>query len=49
MNFRYRVFYEDDSRFSFGQIRFKQIRARSPEKAMKRFEEKYGIKPLWAE
>lgn len=46
MTFTYRVFYEDDSWYSFGKIKSKLVRARSPEKAMQRFREKYGIEPL---
>jgi hypothetical protein len=46
MTFTYRVFYEDDSVFSYGKIRSKLIRARSREKAMQRFREKYGIEPM---
>ena len=46
MTFTYRVFYEDDSIYSFGKIRSRKVRARSPEKAKKRFREKYGIEPM---
>lgn len=46
MTFTYRVFYEDDSLWDFGKIKSKLVRARSPEKAMQRFREKYGIEPL---
>lgn len=46
MTFTYRVFYEDDSIYSYGKIRSRLIRARSREKAMQRFREKYGIEPL---
>jgi hypothetical protein len=46
MTFTYRVFYEDDSVFSYGKIRSRLIRARSKEKAMQRFREVYGIEPL---
>lgn len=49
MTFTYRVFYEDDSRYNYGKIRSKLIRAKSPEQAMKRFSDKYGIVPLYAE
>ncbi len=48
MTFTYRVFYEDDALFNYGKIRSKLVRARSPEQAMERFREKYGIKPLEA-
>lgn len=46
MTFTYRVFYEDDSVFSYGKIRTRLIRAKSKEKAIQRFREKYGIEPL---
>lgn len=46
MTFTYRVFYEDDSVYSYGKIRSRLIRARSKEKAAQRFREKYGIEPL---
>lgn len=49
MTFTYRVYYEDDSLYSYGKIRSKRVRARTPEKAMQRFREKYGINPLYAE
>ena len=46
MTFTYRVFYEDDSLYSYGKIKYKLVRARSPEQAMQRFREKYGVEPL---
>lgn len=46
MTFTYRVFYEDDSVFSYGRIRSKLVRARSKEKALERFRVMYGIEPL---
>ena len=46
MTFTYRVFYEDDSLFNYGKTRSKLVRARSKEKAMQRFREKYGLEPL---
>ena len=48
MTFTYRVFYEDDSRWNYGKILSRLVRARSPEKAMVKFRKKYGIVPLWA-
>ena len=48
MTFTYRVFYEDDSSYSSGKKKSKLVRAKSPEQAMKRFLEKYGIKPMEA-
>ena len=46
MTFTYRVFYEDDSLYNFGKIKSKLVRAKSPEQAMKRFRQKYGIEPF---
>ena len=46
MTFTYRVFYEDDSLYSYGEIKSKLVRAKSPEQAMERFRKKYGIEPL---
>ena len=45
MTFTYRVYYEDDSIYSYGKIKSKLVRARSPEQAMERFRQKYGIEP----
>lgn len=49
MTFTYRVFYEDDSIHSYGKIRSKLVRAKTPEKAMEKFRKKYGVQPLYAE
>ena len=49
MTFTYRVYYEDDSFYSYGKIIYKLIRARSKEQAIERFREKYGIEPLRAQ
>ena len=46
MTFTYRVFYEDDSLYSFGKTRSKLVRAKSPEQAMAKFRLKYGIEPF---
>lgn len=46
MTFTYRVFYEDDSVYSYGKIRSRLIRARSEAQARDRFRKKYGIEPL---
>lgn len=48
MTFTYRVFYEDDSWYSYGKIKSKLVRAKSPEQAMQRFRQKYGVEPLEA-
>ena len=46
MTFTYRVFYEDDSIWNYGKTRSKLVRARSPKKAMEKFEREYGLKPI---
>ena len=48
MTFTFRVYYEDDSMFSYGKKRSKLVRAKNKEKALKRFKEKYDIIPLYA-
>ena len=48
MTFTYRVFYEDDSLYSYGKIRSRLVRARSRKKAMRKFREMYGIEPMEA-
>ena len=48
MTFTYRVFYEDDSLYNYGKIRSRLIRARSREKALRKFRDLYGIEPLEA-
>ena len=48
MTFTFRVYYEDDSMFSYGKKRSKLVRAKNKEQAMERFKEKYGIAPLYA-
>ena len=49
MTFTYRVFYEDDSIYSYGKRKSKLVRAKSPEQAMERFRKKYGIEPMGVE
>ena len=48
MTFTFRVYYEDDSTFSYGKKRSKLVRAKSKKQAMNRFKEKFGIDPLYA-
>lgn len=48
MMFTFKVFYEDDCLLSYGKKKSKLIRAKNKEQALKRFQEKYGIKPLYA-
>lgn len=49
MNFVFRVFYEDDSLFSYGKIKSKLVRAKTQEQAMQRFREKFGLEPLYCQ
>ena len=48
MTLTFRVYYEDDSLYSYGKKRSKMVRAKNKEQAMERFKEKYGIDPLYA-
>ena len=48
MTFTFRVYYEDDSLYTYGKKRSKIVRAKNKEQAMERFKEKYGIVPLYA-
>ena len=48
MTFTFRVYYEDDSFYSYGKKRSKLVRAKNKEQALERFKEKYGIAPLYA-
>lgn len=48
MTFTFRVYYEDDSLLNYGKKRSRLVRAKSKERAMERFKEKYGINPLYA-
>ena len=48
MTFTFRVYYEDDSLYTYGQERSKLIRAKNKEQAMERFKKKYGVDPLYA-
>lgn len=49
MNYTYKVFYEDDSLHSYGKIRSRLIRAKTPDKAAEKFERIFGIKPSYVE
>ena len=48
MTFTYRVYYEDDSIRSYGEVRSRLVRARTPKQAMEKFRKKYGVEPLYA-
>ena len=47
MTFTYRVYYEDNSWHSYGKIRCKLVRSRSPEKAIEKFRKKFGAEPMY--
>ena len=49
MTFIFKVYYEDDSVYNYGKVKNKLVRAKSKEQALKRFKEKFGIEPLYAE
>ena len=49
MTFTFRVYYDESSRYDFGKVKYRLVRAKTKLKAIERFFEKYGIKPLRAE
>jgi hypothetical protein len=49
MTFQFKVYYQDDSRFYYGKMLYKVIRARSKAQAMEKFKRVYGIDPMDAE
>lgn len=46
MTFQFKVYYEDDSRYGYGEHRHKFIRARNKAQAAEKFRIKYGIDPI---
>jgi hypothetical protein len=46
MTFQFKVYYEDDSRYGYGKLKHKFIRARNKEQAVEKFRRKYGIEPI---
>ena len=46
MTFTFKVYYEDDSIYNYGEVRYKLVRAKNVEQAMKRFKEKFGVEPI---
>ena len=46
MTFQLKVYYEDDSRYGYGKMRHKYIRARNKNQAVEKFRRKYGIEPI---
>ena len=49
MTFTFRVYYEDDSTYNYGEERYKLVRAKNRDQAMKLFKEKFGIEPIYAD
>lgn len=49
MKFTFKVYYKDDSVCNYGELRYKLVRAKNREQAMKRFKEKFGIEPVYAD
>ena len=49
MTFTFKVYYEDDSIHNYGEVRYKLVRAKNIEQAMKRFKEKFGVETIYAD
>ena len=49
MTFTFKVYYEDDSRYYYGKVKSKLVRAKNKAKALDRFRHKFGIEPLYAD
>ena len=48
MTFTFKVYYEDDSVYNYWEERYKLVRSKNREQAMKRFKEKFGVEPIYA-
>ena len=48
MTFTFKVYYEDDSIYNYVEVRYKLVRAKNREQAMKRFKEKFGFELIYA-
>lgn len=46
MTFQFKIYYEDDSRYGYGKMRHKFIRARNKAQAVEKFKKKYGVEPI---
>jgi hypothetical protein len=46
MTFQFKVYYADDSVYSYGKRRHRFIRARNKAHAAEKFKAKYGIEPI---
>ena len=49
MTFTFKVYYEDDSIYSYGEVRYKLVRAKNRKQAMERFKEKFGVEPIYSD
>ena len=49
MTFTFKVYYEDDSVYNYGEVRYKLVRAKNAGNAMKRFKEKFGVEPIYSD
>ena len=49
MTFTFKVYYEDDSIHNYAEVRYKMVSAKNREQAMKRFKEKFGVEPIYAD
>ena len=49
MTFTFKVYYEDDSVYNYVEVRYKLVRAKNAEQAMKRFKEKFGVEPIYSD
>ena len=49
MTFTFKVYYEDDSVYNYGKVRYKLVRAKNAEQAMKRFKEKFCVEPIYSD
>ena len=49
MTFTFKVYYEDDSVYNYGQVRYKLVRAKNRKQAMTRFKEKFCVEPIYSD
>ena len=49
MTFTFKVYYEDDSIYNYGEVRYKLVRAKEREVTMMRFKEKVGVDRIYAD
>ena len=48
MTFTFKVYYEDDSIYNYGELRYKLVRAKNREQAIRRFKEKFCVEPIYS-